>query len=236
MSAKLFLIPNSVSPEETYLSVPGALADIVKDLRLFIVEEEKAARRFLKKINPDFPLSQCELVLLNEHSSPQGLTEIFKKIENKEAGMISESGCPCVADPGGALVLLAQKNGIEVVPLVGPSSIILALMASGLNGQRFSFNGYLPKDKPSRLQKIKDLERRSALEGQTQIFMETPYHNQSLFEDILSVCGKDTLLCVACDLTGLEQSVKTMPVGGWKKEKVSLPKLPALFLLEGKHE
>jgi 16S rRNA (cytidine1402-2'-O)-methyltransferase len=234
MPSKLFLIPNVISEEESSPAISGNLAGIVKNLRLFFVEEEKAARKLLRKIDSSFPLLECEFVLLNEHTDPKDISDYLKKIENKDAGMISESGCPCVADPGAELVLKAHKQGIEVVPLVGASSIILALMASGLTGQSFSFNGYLPKDKPSRLQKLKTLERRSALEHQTQIFMETPYHNQSLFEDILSVCGKNTLLCIACDLTGLQQSVNTMTVGEWKDKKVSLNKKPVLFLLEGK--
>lgn len=231
MPGKLYLIPNTIA-EENFSVVPGYIAQTIGPIRFFIVEEEKPARVFLKRINPNLPVGECEFFLLNEHTPAAEIQKYIKMISGKNAGIISESGCPCVADPGADLVLLAHKSDMEIIPLVGPSSITLALMASGLNGQNFAFNGYLPKEKDLRIKKIKDLERRSAQENQTQIFMEAPYRNDNLLKDILSSCDAATLLCVACDLTAPSQWIKTMPVGKWENLKISLNKRPALFLLQ----
>ncbi len=231
--AKLFLIPNHLS-ETPFSQIPAVSSGAIKHLRLFFVEEEKSARRLLKKLNPDLTISDCRLFPLNEHSKPEQVREYLKLMKTEDAGIISESGCPCVADPGADLVLLAHQNNIEIIPLIGPSSVIMALMASGLNGQNFAFNGYLPKDKHERQQRIKFLETRSAKEGQTQIFMETPYRNQSMTEDILSVCDDKTFLCIAGDITGPEQNIKTQTIKDWKKTGQGVLKNPALFLIEKK--
>ena len=232
MPGKLYLIPNTISDTGDFDVIPKYIALIVEPLRYFIVEEEKSARRFLKKINLAVKFEQFYFFLLNEHTSAKETQEYLKILLDKDIGLISESGCPCVADPGANIVLWAHQNNKEVVPLVGPSSIMLALMASGLGGQNFSFNGYLPKESAERIKKIKNLEARSALEGQTQIFMEAPYRNQSIFEDILLACQGETLLSIACDLTSLEQYIKTLPIKMWKKENPPINKRPALFLIQ----
>ena len=229
--AKLYLIPNEIS-EEGLTTVPSYVKDIVRELRFFVVEEERGARRFLKKFVPELPLAECTFQALNEHSLPKDCQEILNKAGSKDIGIVSESGCPCVADPGRDLVALGHAQGFEILPLVGPSSILLALMASGLNGQNFAFNGYLPKEKDERVKRIKFLEKRSLAEGQTQIFMDTPYRNSHVFEDILSCCEPRTLLCLAIDLNGKEQFVKTLTVSEWKKQNFSIYKKPALFLIQ----
>ncbi len=233
MSGKLYLIPNTIS-EEGLPTVPSYIARIAEPIRIFFVEEEKAARRFLKKLNPQMPIAECVFFPLNEHTPAEEAEKNFKTVLEKDVGIISESGCPCVADPGANIVLLAHKCNMEVIPLVGPSSILLALMASGLNGQNFAFNGYLPKDRDARIKKIKELEQRSFKESQTQIFMEAPYRNQNILEDIFSHCDSETLLCIACDLTAPTQFIKTLSVKEWKKQKPSLNKRPALFLIQKK--
>lgn len=227
----LYLIPTALSVENDLATIPRYVADTVKPLRLFIVEEQKSAQKFLKKLLPAFPLEECRFFSLNEHSTPAEIKAVFQEISGKDAGVLSEAGCPCVADPGADIVLLAHQNNINVVPLVGPSSIILALMASGLNGQKFAFHGYLPREQEKRGPKIKELEKRSAQEGETQIFMEAPYRNESLFKDIIAHGDPRTLLSVACGLASPAQSIKTRPLSQWKKEGASFHKQPAIFLI-----
>ena len=200
-------------------------------MRVFFVEEPKSGRRLLKNLNPQFPLGDCRFFDLNEHSNPKQIHEYAKILKKENCAIISEAGCPCVADPGADLVFLAHQNQIEIIPLVGPSSILLALMASGLNGQNFAFNGYLPKDRHERAQRIKMLEDRSRKEKQTQIFMEAPYRNQSILEDVLAVAQEGTHLCIACDITSPHQIIKTMNIKEWKKNPLNFDKKPTLFLL-----
>ena len=230
MKSKLFLIPNQI--QETANSFLPIFAPGIEHVRVFFVEEIKSARRLLKKINPQIQIDECVFFDLNEHISLTETENNFKQAGDQDMGIISEAGCPCVADPGAAVVLLAHKQGREVISFVGPSSILLALMASGLSGQNFAFNGYLPKDRSERVKKIKELERRSAIEKQTQIFMEAPYRNQNLFDDILQNCSPGTLLCVAVDLMSPTQFIKTQDVRAWKSQKVDINKHPALFLLQ----
>lgn len=225
MNKKLYLIPNAIAQEVSVNHYP------IAHLRLFFVEEPKSARRLLKQLNPDFPLQECRFFDLNEHSKSVQIKEYVAYLKEQDGGIISESGCPCVADPGSDLVLLAHQNNIEIIPLVGPSSIMLALMASGLGGQNFAFNGYLPKEEVDRVKKIKLLEERSSKEGQTQILMEPPYRNQNIFNELVKTLQPQTLLCVAWDLTGKDQSIKTYTVAQWQKLNIQLPKLPALFIL-----
>jgi len=231
MPGKLYLIPTIISGEDISSSIPMGHRQIIEKIRVFFVEDEKSARRFLKKLISDFPLSESTFYPLNEHTPSKVIQENVKVLSEYDAGVISQAGCPCVADPGAELVLLTHQNGIEVVPLVGPSSILLALMASGLNGQNFAFNGYLSREKGERVKKIRQLEQRSFQEKQTQIFMETPYRNQNIFEDILANADPRTWLSIALDLNGPQQSVKTTTVKEWKKVKPSLNKKPVLFLL-----
>ena len=232
--SKLYLIPTPIHEDSGIHGLPAVVQEIVQTLRVFIVEEEKTARHFLKSLSVDFPLSEITFFVYNEHSHPNEAIGILDKIGQRDCGLLSEAGVPCVADPGAQIVAAAHARGVEVVPLVGPSSILLALMASGFNGQRFCFYGYLPKDKNERMKKLKELERRSAQEHEAQIFMEVPYRNENLFKDILEVCQKDTRLCVACDLMSAEQFIKTMTVDRWRKDMPSLNKRPTIFLLEKK--
>jgi len=228
---KLYLVPNNIS-EAGANFIPDYIAHAIKDVRVFFVEELKSSRRLLKILDAQFPLGDCRFFDLNEHSNPKEVHEYVKILKEGNSAIISEAGCPCVADPGADLVFLAHQNQIEIIPLVGPSSILLALMASGLTGQNFAFNGYLPKGRQERAQKIKMLEDRSLKEKQTQIFMEAPYRNQNILEDILAVAQDKTYLCIACDITGPHQIIKTMSIKEWKKNPLNFDKKPALFLLQ----
>ena len=230
--AKLYLIPNILSDQSKVDTVPAYIACVIKDIRIFFVEEPKSARSLLKKINPNFPLSECTYIDLNEHTSLQEIEKFFKESMEQDMAVISEAGYPCVADPGASLVRLVHQAGGEVIPLAGASSIVLALAASGLNGQNFAFNGYLPKDKDERVKKIRALEQRSMQEGQTQIVMEAPYRSQSLLDDILATCQPRTLLCIACDITGQDQMIRTQSIAQWKKQPITLLKRPTLFLIQ----
>lgn len=229
--AKLYLIPNFLFEEAKADCLSGHIASVIKDVRIFFVEEPKSARKLLKSINPDFPLSECTYVELNEHSSLENVQEAFNEASGKNMGVISEAGYPCVADPGAFVVRLMHEAGGQVIPLAGASSIILALAASGLNGQNFAFNGYVPRERSERVKKIRALEQRSKLEGQTQIIMEAPYRSQSLLDDILSACNPATFLCVASDITAPNQMIHTRTIEQWKKKQGGLPKRPTLFLL-----
>ena len=227
---KLYLDPNSIN-ESGAQTFPEDIIRAIKDVRIFFVEGPKSSRRLLKSLDAQFPLGDCRFFDLNEHSNAQQVQGYAKILKEGDSAIISEAGCPCVADPGADLVFLAHQNNIEVIPLVGPSSILLALMASGLNGQNFAFNGYLPKDRLEKARKIKMLEDRSLKEKQTQIFMEAPYRNQIILEDILAAAQDKTYLCVACDITGPHQIIKTMSIKEWKKCPFDFDKKPALFLL-----
>ena len=212
--------------------MPQGIGSAIAHVRTFFVEEPKSARRLLKQLHPDFPLQECRFFDLNEHTSSAKLKDYVDILKGSDAGIVSESGCPCVADPGADLVWLAHQDNVEVVPLVGSSSILLALMASGLNGQNFAFNGYLSKDKQQRAAKMKMLQRRSQQEDQTQIFMETPYRNQSLFDELLEGLSLQTRLCVACDITGQGQFIRTKTIETWRKANIQLPKSPCLFIIK----
>ena len=226
---KLYLIPTSLN--DTAVGDFYGQSKLIGHLRYFLVEHEKSARRFLKKVDHQFPVQECVFFEVSEHTKTEDTRKFLEDNKNREMGVMSEAGCPCVADPGADVVMWAHEKGWEVVPLVGPSAIILALMSSGLNGQNFAFNGYLPKDKNERAKKIRLLEKRSREENQTQIVMETPYRNQSLFEELLTTLQSTTLLCIAMDLTGQKQCVKTQHVSQWRKAGFHVDKVPTLFLL-----
>jgi 16S rRNA (cytidine1402-2'-O)-methyltransferase len=228
---KIYLIPSTLSEDNSKV-LPQNAIDIVNSLNEFIVENERTARHFLKGIGIQAPLQSLQLHLLNEHTNSK---DIFKLLEpvlsGKNVGLLSEAGTPAVADPGSDLIRSAHEKGIEVIPLIGPSSIIMALMASGLNGQSFSFIGYLPKEKNERIKKLKELEKQSLSKNQTQIFIETPYRNQHLFEDILSTCEKSTALCIACNITANDEFIKTKTIEEWKKRIPVINKKPTVFLI-----
>ena len=226
----LYLIPVALSEGATLEAVPPATLEAARKLDTFIVENAKSARRFLKAAGFPRPLQQARLHVLDEHTREAGLDALLAPLlAGEDCGLMSEAGCPAVADPGAALVRRAHDAGIRVVPLAGPSSVLLALMASGMNGQRFAFHGYLPVDKAERALKIKALEAEAR--AATQIFIETPYRNAALLQALIENCRPDTLLCVAADLTRPSEFVATRTIAAWKKKPPILDRRPAVFLL-----
>ncbi len=233
MSGTLYLIPVPLGPTPPHDSLtPGVLATI-RPLTHFIVEQAKTARAFLKAAGTDRPLQELQLAELNEHTKADALSDLLTPLRSGlDVGLLSEAGCPAVADPGANLVALAQKEGIRVVPLIGPSSLLLALMASGLNGQRFAFQGYLPAKEAERTKALRDLESESRKRAQTQLFIETPYRNRAMFEAILTACQPGTRLTVATDLTLPGEMVRTLTIQQWKKQTPpDLERRPTVFLL-----
>lgn len=233
MEPALYLIPVTLGETELSRVLPAYNAEIVPQIKHFIVEDVRSARRFLKKVNRDIRIDDLTFYPMGKHASPEVFESYLRPLEQgMSVGVISEAGCPAVADPGADVVAIAQRKGLRVVPLVGPSSILLAVMASGFNGQSFAFNGYLPIEPSERTKRLKQLEQRAYSEHQTQIFIETPYRNAKLFAEILRTCHLQTRLCVAAGLTCETESVKTHSVQDWKK--ISLPdlsKTPAIFLI-----
>ena len=231
MASTLYLIPTQLSDENIQV-IPEYVKKIINTLDEFVVENEKSARQFLKKIGFKKPLNDVQLYLLNEHTASSGISSLLKPLlAGKNLGLLSEAGCPAVADPGAELVNAAHRNNITVVPLVGPSSVILSLMASGLNGQSFSFHGYLPKERTARIKTLKELEKLARSKNQTQIFIEAPYRNQHLLEDILQSCDAETMLCIACEITAPTEFIKTKSVKDWKKKIPDINKKDAIFLI-----
>jgi len=228
---KLFLIPNFLSKDNEDDFIAGHVRRMVNHLTHFVVENEKQARALIKRINLSHPQAELKIWLLNEHTKAQEISGLLAALENADAGIISDAGLPCVADPGSSLVALAQTKGIEVIPLPGASSLILTLMGSGFNGQQFSFVGYIPIDKAQRIKRIKELEG-VASKGVSQIFMETPYRNESLWIDLLANLNEKILLSVAADILGEKQYIKTKSIKEWKVSKeVSFHKVPAVFCI-----
>lgn len=229
----LFLIPVPLAANATGASFTPYLVDTINQLDEYIVENEKTARRFLKEAGLRTPQSELTIHDYGKHSRDKvTLKEFFTGLmTGKNVGLMSEAGCPGIADPGADIVAEAHKRGIKVVPLVGPSSIILALMASGFSGQSFAFHGYLPIDKAARSAQIKTLEKTAKAKKQTQIFIETPFRNNPVLEEILRSCADETLLCVACNLTGEDELIISEPIRSWKKRKIDLHKKPTIFLL-----
>ncbi len=230
--AYLYLIPTTLGDQRTDAVLPAANSLIVKNIKYFIVENIRTARRYLKKIDQDIAIDQLEFSELNEHTGKQGLEELLAPLFNGfDVGIISEAGCPGVADPGADIVRLAHEKNIRVIPLVGPSSILLALMASGMNGQNFAFLGYLPVKHAERLKMIREIEKRSAIEKQTQIFIEAPYRNKQLIDDLIITLNESTRLCIAADLTLETEFIQTKRIACWKKQVPDIHKRPAIFLI-----
>lgn len=225
--ATVYLIPSLLS-EEGLVAIPSYVLDTIKNCQVFFVENERTTRRYFKQVWKEMIIDDYEWHVISDKT-----TDVFKKClkENKNIGIISEAGCPGVADPGQLLVAIAQEMNVEVKPLVGPNSILLALMASGMNGQQFQFVGYLPIDNSQRLKTIKDLEAESARKKCTQIFIETPYRNNQLIEVLLKNCNPATKLCIAVDITGKKEWIKTKTISDWQKSKPDIHKRPAIFLL-----
>jgi 16S rRNA (cytidine1402-2'-O)-methyltransferase len=230
MTGKVYLIP-TVLHEEALQTIPAYILDAVKDCSVFFVEQEKTARRFLKKLWREMVIDDYQWFTI--HKAEAEVRSQFVQLlkEGKNIGIISEAGCPGVADPGQVLVEAAQAINAVIKPLVGPSSILLALMASGMNGQCFQFNGYLPIDAAERKKKIKELETDSYKRNCTQLFIETPYRNNALINDLLHACKQETKLCIAVDITAANESIQTKTIQDWKKQPVDMHKRLAIFLL-----
>lgn len=228
---KVILFPSLLAESRPTDVLPLRNIEILKEVRYFVVEELRTARRFLKACDKSIVIDDLHFEVLNEHTKPGDVeTFLAPALEGHDIGVISEAGCPAVADPGADLVAAAQRRGLEVVPLVGPSSILMSLMASGFNGQSFAFLGYLPFG-AKRGAALRQMERDIRSRRQTQIFIETPYRNNRLIEELVAGLPGEMLLCVATDITGERQSIRTMPLKQWKKEKYNYDKMPAIFLL-----
>ncbi|MGV8113905.1 MAG: SAM-dependent methyltransferase [Lentimicrobium sp.] len=230
---KLYLIPATLGDTPPEQVLPAFNLNLLQYIDVYVVEELKTARRFLRKCGyrKDFD-SITEFYQLNEHTSETEIESFLEPaLSGRNTGLVSEAGCPAVADPGSALVRLAHAKGIQVVPLSGPSSLMLSLMASGFNGQQFTFHGYLPVRPPERIQKLREIERETMRTGATQIFIETPYRNRQMLESIISTCSDALLLCIALNLTLPDEKIITRQVAGWKKAGYQPPRVPAVFLL-----
>ena len=233
MRGKLYLIPTTLGENEPLEVMPYSVKTIVELLDHYVVENEKSARRFIKKITPKKVQSSLLMMKLDKYAS-EIETQSYLDFcdQGVSVGLLSEAGVPAVADPGASIVKLAHEKGIQVVPLVGPSSILMALMASGLNGQNFAFNGYLPIDNSERKKGIKALEKLSIDKNQSQIFIETPYRNKKMFTDLKSVLSPGTLLCIAIDISLPNEYIKTFTIAHWKKQSPDLHKRPAIFIIQ----
>ena len=232
MKTALYLIPVLLGDTTPERVLPSYNKEIILGIRHFIVEDVRSARRFLKTVDKEINIDELQFFPLNKHTSPQDISGYLKPLEEgNPMGVISEAGCPAVADPGADVVAIAQRKNLPVMPLVGPSSIILSVMASGFNGQSFAFNGYLPIEPAERAKKLKILEQRASTEHQTQIFIETPYRNNKMVEDILKNCRPQTRLCIAANITCEDEYIKTKTLREWKGKVPDLSKIPCIFLL-----
>ena len=230
--ATLYLIPTSLGDTDFDKILPANNTVIVSAIKHFIVEDVRTARRFLKKANPAINIDELTFYTLNQHTSPEAISDFLKPLyDGYDVGVISEAGCPAIADPGADVVAIAQRFEFKVVPLVGPSSILLALMASGFNGQSFAFVGYLPIQPADRAKALKKLESRVYAESQSQLFIETPYRNMKMLEEIINTCRPDTKLCVAVDITLDSEFIQTKSLKDWKKQLPNLNKRPCIFIL-----
>jgi 16S rRNA (cytidine1402-2'-O)-methyltransferase len=229
---KLYLIPTTLGEMNPHDVMPQTVKRAIDFIDFYIVENEKTARKFIKSINPEKIQANLKISTLNKHTEiTEHYTLISPCLNGINMGIMSEAGCPGVADPGAAIVKMAHEKGIQVIPLVGPSSILLAMMSSGMNGQSFAFNGYLPIDKAEKKSTLKNFEKLSFDKNQSQIFIETPYRNNKLLEDILQALQPNTELCIATDITLPSEYIKTMRVADWKKTKVDLHNRPTIFII-----
>lgn len=232
METALYLLPVTLGETALENVLPSYNMDIIRKIRYFIVEDLRSARRFLKKVDREIDIDTLTFYPLNKHTSPEDISGYLKPLEEGASmGVISEAGCPAVADPGADVVAIAQRKKLKIVPLVGPSSIILSVMASGFNGQSFAFQGYLPIEPGERGKKIKALEQRVYAENQTQLFIETPYRNHKMVEDLLQNCRPQTKLCIAANITCEGEFIQTRTVKDWLGHVPELSKIPCIFLL-----
>jgi 16S rRNA (cytidine1402-2'-O)-methyltransferase len=231
MKGKLYMVPVTLGDTGFDSTIPAGVLEITRSLRLFAVEEIRTARRYLRLIDRSFPIDEAQFFSIGKHSSKEELSLFFEKIiSGTDAGVMSEAGMPGIADPGAVIAAEAHTRGIRVIPLTGPSSIMLGLAASGLNGQSFAFNGYLPITPDERTRAIRDLEKK-ALEGQTQIFIETPFRNEKMLTDLLNTCRISTKLCIACDITMADETIITKSVDEWKSSRPLLSDRQVVFFL-----
>jgi 16S rRNA (cytidine1402-2'-O)-methyltransferase len=228
----LYLIPSTLGDSIVESVLPSATIEIIKSLNHFVVEEERTARRFLIRAGYDKPISSVSFFILNEHTELNHISAFFELSGKANLGLLSEAGVPAVADPGAELVKAAFQYNVRVVPLVGPSSILLAMMASGLNGQNFAFNGYLPVKSTERAARIKYFEKRSVNEGQSQVFIEAPYRNNQLVKALIENCKPDTYLCIASNLTLNEEWIRTKTIRDWQRNIPDINRIPAVFILQ----
>lgn len=232
MSGRIFLIPVTLGGDDFLKVIPEKVVTLTRELRYFIVEDIRSARRYLRHIDKEFPIDETIFFVLNEHTIESEIESYLEPaIKGIDIGVMSEAGLPCIADPGAKIVTLAHRKNITVIPLSGPSSIILALISSGFNGQNFSFNGYLPVKPAERIAKLRELEKKSK-EGYTQIFMETPYRNQKMLESIIATCNQDMNLCIATDITLPSESIKTKKISDWKRNIPALNDKMVIFILQ----
>ncbi len=233
MKSALFLIPVTLGETPIEQVLPAYNHEVIMGIRHFIVEDIRSARRFLRKTDREFPIDDCTFYEMGKHADEKLFSQNLQPLrEGKPVGVISEAGCPAVADPGADIVAIAQREGLRVVPLVGPNSMIMAVMSSGLGGQSFAFNGYLPVDPADRAKRLKTLETRAWTEGQTQLFIETPYRNQKMFQALLSALRPQTRLCIAAGITTKDEYIRTLRISEWKNTQLpDLSKMPAIFLI-----
>ena len=229
---RIWMAPTTLGGEVVSEVIPEYVMTVLNGIRHFIVEDVKSTRRYLRRINREFPIDECQFFELNKRTELSEITRYLKPIKDGfDIAMISEAGCPGIADPGAELVAQAHMHDIRVSPLVGPSSIILALMASGFSGQEFTFHGYLPKERKDRIRKLKDFEGDTRRTGYTHIFMDTPFRNMNVLDDLLNELTDTTLICIASDLTMLEENVRTMSAKDWREQAYDLAKKPTMFLI-----
>ncbi|MFZ0281973.1 MAG: SAM-dependent methyltransferase [Bacteroidales bacterium] len=232
MSGKIYLVPVTLGGEDYLRVIPEKVLAVTRSLRYFVVEDLRSARRYLRLIDKEFPIDETRFYELNEHTPETEIAAFLNPVINgSDMGIMSEAGLPGIADPGAKLISLAHRKNIKVSPLSGPSSIILALIASGLNGQNFSFNGYLPVNPADRSTKLKELEKK-AREGFSQVFMETPYRNQRMLESIIKTCNSETRLCIALDITLPAETIRTLTISEWKKNIPDINDRLAIFILQ----
>ena len=231
MKGKLYLIPSPLGEYDPAEVIPAPVLDLLQGIGCYVVEEVRTARRYLSRAGLKGRIAELDFHELNEHTTQEEVERLAGLFEGRDVGLISEAGLPAVADPGAALVALCHRIGVEVVPLVGPSSLMLALMASGLNGQSFAFCGYLPAKTEERRAAIRTIEKASHAGRQTQIFIETPYRNDAMLADLLQACRPSTRLCIAADITLPDAFIRTRTVSEWKKENLIIGKRPCVFLM-----
>jgi 16S rRNA (cytidine1402-2'-O)-methyltransferase len=232
MKGNLYLIPATLGDTPVDQVIPTYVKAVVSGIKQYIVENERSARRMLIKLGISTPIDELKFLILDEHTDVTNISHFLDNIEEGDIGVLSEAGVPCIADPGSEIVALAHSRKIKVVPLVGPSSILMSVMASGLNGQNFAFNGYLPIKSDERIKKLKQLEYRSKLENQSQLFIEAPYRNNQLLKDIITACHENTRLCIASEISTKDEMIATNTVVFWKNHLPDLHKKTVIYIIQ----